>query len=114
VADERILSRLVVVGASHRTSSEATRDRLFISEDDLPGFLTKVSPAGFSEAVAMSTCTRTEIFGLAEDGSAARIGAIGLLSDLGGFDREKPGDRNVLSPGRRCSSAPVSGCRIAR
>jgi glutamyl-tRNA reductase len=88
VADERILSRLVVVGASHRTSSEATRDRLFISEDDLPGFLTKVSPAGFSEAVAMSTCARTEIFGLAEDGSAARIGAIGLLSDLGGFDRE--------------------------
>jgi len=87
VTDERILSRLVVVGASHRTSSEATRDRLFISEDDLPGFLTKVSPAGFSEAVAMSTCARTEIFGLAEDGSAARSDVIGLCSDLGGFDR---------------------------
>lgn len=86
MADERILSRLVVVGASHRTSSEATRDRLFISEDDLPGFLQKVSVAGFSEAVALSTCARTEIFGLADNKEAARIGAVGVLSDLGGFD----------------------------
>lgn len=86
MADERILNRLVVVGASHRTSSEATRDRLFISEDDLPGFLKKLSEAGFSEAVAMSTCARTEIFGLADDGNAARLGAIDVLSDLGGFD----------------------------
>ena len=88
MADERILSRLVVVGASHRTSSEATRDRLFISEDDLPGFLKTVSQAGFSEAVAMSTCARTEIFGLADDGGSAGKGAIRLLSELGGFDEE--------------------------
>ena len=46
MTDERILSRLVVVGASHRTSSEATRDRLFISEDDLPGFLAKIIESG--------------------------------------------------------------------
>lgn len=85
MADERVLSRLVVVGASHRTSSEATRDRLFISEDDLPGLLKKVSAAGFSEAVAMSTCARTEIFGLADNCDAARRGAIGVLADLGGF-----------------------------
>jgi len=83
MADERILSRLVVVGASHRTSSETTRDRLFISEDDLPDFLGKVIAAGFSQAVAMSTCARTEIFGLADDGAAARDGAIRVLSELG-------------------------------
>ena len=85
MADERVLSRLVVVGTSHRTTSEATRDRLFISEDDLPGLLKKVSAAGFSEAVAMSTCARTEIFGLADNCDAARRGAIGVLADLGGF-----------------------------
>lgn len=83
MADERILSRLVVVGASHRTSSETTRDRLFISEDDLPGFVGKVIEAGFSDAVAMSTCARTEIFGLADDSVAARAGAIGVLAELG-------------------------------
>ena len=86
MTDERILSRLVVVGASHRTSSEATRDRLFISEDDLPAFLRNVIDAGFSDAVAMSTCARTEIFGLADDGEAARLGAIRVLADLGSLE----------------------------
>ena len=86
MANERTLSRLVVVGASYKTSSEATRDRLFISEYDFPGFLKKVSVAGFSESVVMSTCARTEIFGLADDGVAARLGAINVFSDLGGFD----------------------------
>lgn len=86
MTDERILSRLVVVGASHRTSSEATRDRLFISEDDLPAFLEKIVGSGFSEAVAMSTCARTEIFGLANDPGSARTGAIDILADLGNMD----------------------------
>ena len=86
MADECILSRLVVVGASHKTSSEATRDRLFISAGDLPVFLKKVSEAGFSEAVALSTCARTEIFGLADNGAVAQHRAIGVLANLGGFD----------------------------
>ena len=34
----------------------------------------------------MSTCARTEIFGLADNCDAARRGAIGVLADLGGFD----------------------------
>lgn len=88
MTDERTLSRLVVVGASHRTSSETTRDRLFISEDDLPAFLDRVKNAGFSEAVAMSTCARTEIFGLTDDVSAARKGAIGVLAELGGLETD--------------------------
>tara|TARA_R110000868_G_scaffold55460_5_gene172519 strand:+ start:20054 stop:21373 length:1320 start_codon:yes stop_codon:yes gene_type:complete len=92
MADERILSRLVVVGASHRTSSETTRDRLFISDDDLPGFLQGLVAAGFSEAVAMSTCARTEIFGLADDAAAARTGAIRALSSLGSVEPD------VLAP----------------
>jgi len=86
MADERILDRLVVVGASHRTSSEATRDRLFISEDDLPAFLRKVSNAGFSSLVAMATCARTEIFGFAENPTMARDGAVAALAGLGSLD----------------------------
>lgn len=83
MTDERTLSRLVVVGASHRTSSETTRDRLFISEDDLPAFLEKIVDGGFSEAVAMSTCARTEIIGLADDLGIAQAGALRVLADLG-------------------------------
>ena len=87
MADGRTLDRLVVVGASHRTSSEATRDRLFISEDDLPAFLRKVSDAGFSSLVVMATCARTEIFGFAENPAMARDGAVAVLAGLGSFDR---------------------------
>jgi glutamyl-tRNA reductase len=86
MADERTLDRLVVVGASHRTSSEATRDRLFISEDDLPAFLRKVSDAGFSSLVAMATCARTEIFGFAENPAMARNEVMAALARLGSFD----------------------------
>ncbi|MGB0631637.1 MAG: glutamyl-tRNA reductase [Alphaproteobacteria bacterium] len=86
MSDERTLSRLVVVGASHRTSSEATRDRLFIAEEDLPGFLGGIRAAGFTDAVAMSTCARTEVFGLAPDSRTARAGAVNALAKLGGFE----------------------------
>ena len=88
MSDERTLSRLVVVGASHRTSSEATRDRLFIAEQDVPGFLAGVRETGFTHVVVMSTCARTEIFGLASDQTAARAGAVDALARLGGFDVE--------------------------
>ncbi len=84
--DERILSRLIVVGASHRTSSEATRDRLLINENDIPGFLTGICASGFSGAVALSTCARTEVFGLVSDLDVARISAVNALAQLGKFD----------------------------
>ncbi len=84
--DERTLSRLVVVGASHRTSSETTRDRLFIAEHDIPGFLAGVCEAGFVDAVVMSTCARTEIFGLASDRASAQSSAVAAIAQLGGFD----------------------------
>lgn len=96
MSDERTLSRLVVVGASHRTSSEATRDRLLIAEEDLPGFLTGLRAAGFEDAVAMSTCARTEIFGLASDTAAAREGAIAALARLGGFDSAEIGPQTYV------------------
>ncbi|MEE2997319.1 MAG: glutamyl-tRNA reductase [Pseudomonadota bacterium] len=86
MSDERTLSRLVVVGASHQTSSEATRDRLFIAEQDIPRFLSGVRETGFSDVVVMSTCARTEIFGIASDHIAARAGAVYSLAQLGGFD----------------------------
>ena len=93
MSDERTLSRLVVVGASHRTSSETTRDRLFISEEDLPGFLISLRKAGFTDVVALSTCARTEVFGLAPDKKVARAGAIGALATLGGFDVDEIGSQ---------------------
>ena len=84
--DERKLSRLVVVGASHRTSSEATRDRLLIKDDNLAGLLAQLRQAGLPDAVVLSTCARTEIFGLASDVEAARTSLVECIAKLGRFD----------------------------
>ncbi len=81
-----VLSRLIVVGASHRTSTEVTRDRLFIAEEDVSKFLNEICPAGFTAAVALSTCARTEIFGLVSHMTSARKSAVSALAKLGGFD----------------------------
>ncbi|MEC8726830.1 MAG: glutamyl-tRNA reductase, partial [Pseudomonadota bacterium] len=86
MSDEAVLSRLIVVGASHRTSPEAMRDRLVIAEEDVARFLHGICAAGFTNAVALSTCARTEIFGLASDMTSARESAVSALAELGGVN----------------------------
>jgi glutamyl-tRNA reductase len=52
---------LVVVGASHRSSSLATREHLFVEEAAMPGMLARLRAAGFAQALILSTCDRTEV-----------------------------------------------------
>jgi glutamyl-tRNA reductase len=58
---EGTLQALVVVGASHRSSSLATRERLFIEEAAVPEILATLRAAGFEQALVLSTCDRTEV-----------------------------------------------------
>jgi len=53
--------RPFVIGANHRSSSMLLRDRLFVEEDAVPGFLVKLEQAGLGQALVMSTCDRVEI-----------------------------------------------------
>lgn len=62
---------LVVVGANHRSSSLAVRDRLFIEETDVPGFLERLRTAGLRQALVLSTCDRVEVQAIAADAAAA-------------------------------------------
>jgi len=57
----------VVVGASHKTSSAALRDRLFIEDADVPAMLTALRQGGFDQALVISTCDRVEFHGAAID-----------------------------------------------
>ncbi|MDA0787084.1 MAG: glutamyl-tRNA reductase, partial [Proteobacteria bacterium] len=57
----------LVVGASHKTSSTALRDRLFIEDADVPGVLAALQQGGFDQALVMSTCDRVEFHGAAAD-----------------------------------------------
>ncbi|MBT4908058.1 MAG: glutamyl-tRNA reductase [Rhodospirillaceae bacterium] len=57
----------VVVGASHKTSSAALRDRLFIEDADVPEVLAALRKGGFDQALVVSTCDRVEFHGAAVD-----------------------------------------------
>ena len=58
---------ILVVGASHKTSNTALRDRLFITPEDEPAVLDALRAGGFDQAVVVSTCDRVEICGIPHD-----------------------------------------------
>jgi glutamyl-tRNA reductase len=58
---EGMLQALVVVGASHRSSTLAMRDHLFVEESAMPEVLARLRAAGFEQALILSTCDRTEV-----------------------------------------------------
>jgi len=69
------VTELLLVGISHRIAPVALRERVALTERQAARFLTTlcVEPA-LSEAVAISTCNRTELYVVLEEASAAAAG----------------------------------------
>ncbi|MFQ5763657.1 MAG: glutamyl-tRNA reductase [Rhodospirillales bacterium] len=63
--------RPFVFGANHRTSALALRDRLFVEDAQVAGFLETLGRAGVGQAMMLSTCDRVEVQALHEDPTAA-------------------------------------------
>ena len=61
----------VVVGANHRSSTMALRDRLFVGDPLVPAFLAGLKEAGLDDAMVLSTCDRVEVHCIHEDPVAA-------------------------------------------
>ncbi|HLU70480.1 MAG TPA: glutamyl-tRNA reductase [Fibrobacteria bacterium] len=58
--------QLFVLGVSHRTAPVSLRDRLLFHGDELPAFVDGILLDGLAgEAVMLSTCNRSEIYGIA-------------------------------------------------
>lgn len=76
--------RPFVVGASHRSSALALRDRLFVEEKDFPRFLAGLRAAGVMQAVVLSTCDRVEIQAVHSDPKAGAEVALAALAAHGG------------------------------
>ncbi len=63
--------QLFVLGVSHRTAPVSLRDRLLLHGDELPAFVDNVLLDGLAgEAVMLSTCNRSEIYGISHAPSA--------------------------------------------
>jgi glutamyl-tRNA reductase len=62
-----------VLGVNHFTASVSLRDRLLFPEAELPAFCERLlGSAGVREVVALSTCNRSEIYGIAPQPAALR------------------------------------------
>ena len=66
--------RPFAVGANHRSCGLSVRDRLFIEDADVPGFLENLKAQGIGEALVLSTCDRVEVQGMHDDPSGAISG----------------------------------------
>lgn len=55
------LSSLAIVGMNHRSASSTLRERMFVSDQDLPQRLTQLRGAGLEEGLILSTCDRVEL-----------------------------------------------------
>jgi glutamyl-tRNA reductase len=61
---------VVCVGISHHTASIDIRERLWFSQEEVRALLPRLRAEGLSEAVLFSTCNRTELFAVSEEGEA--------------------------------------------
>ncbi len=68
-----------VAGANQRTASLSLRDRLFVEGERLPALLARLREAGIAEALALMTCDRIEVVGVAADPLAAAERALAVV-----------------------------------
>lgn len=57
----------LVVGTNHLTGGLSLRDRLFVEDSDVPGFLGKLKERGLDLATVMSTCDRIDVATISDD-----------------------------------------------
>jgi glutamyl-tRNA reductase len=80
------MSGLLALGVSHRTAPLELRERLALTEGRATGVLNGlVSEEQISEAAAISTCNRTELYLVASDVVEAENAALGVLSREAGI-----------------------------
>ncbi|MBK8908400.1 MAG: glutamyl-tRNA reductase [Rhodospirillales bacterium] len=76
---------LVMVGANHRTSALAMRDRLFVDAEAMPTVLGRLRERGIPQAIVVSTCDRVEVSAIHEDPDLAAERIAAVLADHAGL-----------------------------
>jgi len=85
-----------VIGANHRTSGLSLRDRLFVDDGDIPGFLAKISELGAQDVIVLSTCDRVEIQGIHADPDALYTGTLEQFATHAGMQASELVDKFYL------------------
>ena len=80
------MSEVLALGVSHKTAPVAVRERLALTPGSVAGFLRDVRGVeGVREAVAISTCNRTEVYLVASDPVEAETAVLGMLARKAGI-----------------------------
>jgi glutamyl-tRNA reductase len=80
------VSELLALGASHKTASLALRERIALTEGGVEPLLHELTAnAEIGEAVALSTCNRTELYLLVSDPVEAESAVLALLARRAGL-----------------------------
>jgi glutamyl-tRNA reductase len=74
----------LAVGVNHRSAPLDLRERLFVSEPELPAFYDAMRAAGIDEAMLLSTCDRVELHVAHDDPAAATASVRDYLTARGG------------------------------
>jgi glutamyl-tRNA reductase len=82
------LRELLLVGASHRSATEALRERLFLDESAAPALLQRLKQEGFDQALALVTCDRCELYALHPDPAGAAPALRAILAAASGLGAE--------------------------
>lgn len=81
---------VVVLGINHKTAPVEVREKLSFSEKELEEALNFSQEArGLQETVIISTCNRTEVYGVVDCSSDPRSAIIRFLTGYKGIDQEK-------------------------
>jgi glutamyl-tRNA reductase len=92
------VSELLALGASHKTAPLAVRERLALLDGQVEPFLSElVAHPGITEAVALSTCNRTELYVVGENAEPA---VAAMLTARAGGDLS-----GALYTARNCDAA---------
>lgn len=75
--------RAVVVGANHRSSSMAMRDRIFVEDARIPQLLSSMCADLGAQALLLSTCDRVEVIAITDDVPAFEAAVLQTLADEG-------------------------------
>src|SRR4051794_41411642 len=87
--------RLLMVGLSHRRASLDLLERVVVRPAEVTELLLELRASGYTEAVVVSTCSRTEIYALA--GPGGRDDLLRLFEQRGG---------GCAAPGRPAAPGP--------
>ncbi len=98
------MSELLLLGVSHKTAPVALRERLALTTAEAERFLRDVTAdSDVHEAVAISTCNRTELYLVVGDPVAAEGAVLGRLANRAGIRPTELAD--VIYSPRNCDAA---------